>query len=167
MREPAATVIDPAFTSPTMTPPSSTRLASPIRCCPAIHRPPRPRRREPWPVRCAPGSMLKFPSDAHIALEGVRPCERCRPLDLASMVRLAAITIHRPPRARPGRQLHGAARPASAASLELAERSGCAGLQGRCRRQTAGGRRRHRLFRGAGAGEGFSFQSAHTGFSRV
>src|SRR5271165_4727683 len=62
MREPAATVIEPAFTSPTMTPPSSTstRLADSILPCSSPPTTTIPA--STWPVRCAPESMLKLPS---------------------------------------------------------------------------------------------------------
>ena len=124
MREPAATVIDPAFTSPTMTPPSSTSTRFADSMLPCNSPPTTTTAASTWPVKWAPGSMLKFPSMRTSPLK--RPAMRTLPDPsiLPSMVRLAAITDS-PAASREtgaGAARRGAA--ANATSLELTERSG-------------------------------------------
>jgi hypothetical protein len=101
MRDPAATVIDPALTSPTMTPPSitSTRFADSMLPCssPATST----TAAMTWPVRCAPASIVKLPSMRTSPLNRP-PCARCpilRSCPRSPVPRRSR--IHRPPFAAP------------------------------------------------------------------
>src|ERR1022692_75294 len=147
MREPAATVIEPALTSPTMTPRSSTwrRLAEPM--LPCNSPPTTTMAASTWPVRCAPASMLKFPSIRTSPLK--RPAIRTLPDPsiFPSIDRLAAITDS-PTSARAAGRRDVFAAPAS-----IDMRSGVAGA--------AGG-----IAVPAPAGVIVSFQSAMRFFSR-
>ena len=115
------------------------------------------------PVKCAPGSMLKLPSMRTSPLK--RPAMRTlpEPSILPSMVRLAAITDSPPASRAIGRRRRGrAARRGGQGGLVRTHSA----LGGRSRRGGGGGAMLPAgggvigSFRGAGAGEGFSFQSA-------
>src|ERR1700693_6286422 len=147
MRDPAATVIEPAFTSPTMTPPSSTstRLADSILPCSSPPTTTMPA--STWPVRCAPASILKLPSIRTSPLK--RPAIRTfpDPSILPSIVRFAAMTDSPPSDDVLGVGRRGET--ASAGSLTL--RSG---------KFRSGGGADGGAIEPAVAGGGFSFPSA-------
>src|SRR5882757_8920546 len=92
IREPAATVSDPALTSPLMTPPSSnsTRLA--FSMLPMSSPPTTTTLAFTRPSRCAPVSRVTFPSTATSPLK--RPAMRTwpEPMILPSIVRSEAMT---------------------------------------------------------------------------
>ena len=161
MREPAATVMEPALTSPTMTPPSSTstRLADSILPCSSR----RPRRRGQH-LAGQVGTRLdvEVAVDADIALEPSRHAHVARSLDLAfdGQVRgddgLSSLATRggRGPARRRGQGC--IARDSVARRRTLGDRS-------RCLRSYARGDGRQGFFTarvGAGPDVGFSFQSA-------
>src|SRR5579863_7477287 len=118
MREPAATVIEAAFTSPTMTPVESTSTCLAASILPWSSPPTTTTPARTWPSSLAPASMRILPSTCTSPLK--RPAMRTSPPPtiLPSMASSAAITDSTPA-ARAG-----ARRAASAAGAGSAVRSG-------------------------------------------